>query len=71
MAHSEQRLNEAQRIAQVGSWERDHLSGQLTWSDEVFRMFEIDPARHTANSDLFRSCVHPDDREAVAATCWT
>ena len=67
VAHSEQRLNEAQRIAQVGSWERDHLSGQLTWSDEVFRMFEIDPTRHTANSDLFRSCVHPDDREAVAA----
>ena len=67
VAHSEQRLNEAQRIAQVGSWERDHLSGELTWSDEVFRMFEIDPARHTANSELFRSCVHPDDREAVAA----
>ncbi len=67
VAHSEQRLNEAQRIAQVGSWERDHVNGQLMWSDEVFRMFEIDPARCAASSDLFRQSVHPDDREAVVA----
>lgn len=67
VANSEQRLNEAQRIAQVGSWERNHVSGQLTWSDEVYRMFGVDPARFTASGDLFYGAVHPDDRDAVVA----
>jgi len=59
VAHSEQRLNEAQRIAQVGSWERDHLGGQLAWSDEVFRMFEIDPACHTATTNCSAAASIP------------
>lgn len=39
---SELRLNEVQRIAKMGSWELDLVSGKLVWSDEVFRIFEID-----------------------------
>lgn len=59
------RLNEAQRIAQVGSWELDLLSNQLIWSDEIFRIFEIDPARFGASYEAFLNAIHPDDREKV------
>jgi diguanylate cyclase (GGDEF)-like protein/PAS domain S-box-containing protein len=62
---SADRLNEAQRIAQVGNWTLDLVSGELTWSDQVFRLFEIDPARFGATYDAFLNAVHPDDREAV------
>ncbi len=62
---SETRLNEAQRIANVGSWELDLLRDHLTWSEEIFRIFEIDSRRFGASYEAFLDAVHPDDREAV------
>lgn len=59
------RLDEAQRIAKVGSWELDLLENRLIWSDEIFRIFEIDPARFGASYEAFLDAIHPDDREAV------
>jgi diguanylate cyclase (GGDEF)-like protein/PAS domain S-box-containing protein len=62
---SEERLNEAQRISQVGSWTLDLKTGRLVWSDEVFRLFEIDPNQFSANYEAFLNAIHPQDREAV------
>ncbi|MDZ4202226.1 MAG: PAS domain S-box protein [Gallionella sp.] len=59
------KLNEAQRIARVGNWELDLLSGQLFWSDEIFNLFEIDKACFEASYEAFLNAIHPDDREAV------
>ncbi|HTY24345.1 MAG TPA: PAS domain S-box protein [Desulfomonilaceae bacterium] len=58
-------LNEAQRIAHVGSWELDIVNNVLTWSDEIYRLFEIDPAKFGASYEAFLDAVHPDDRKAV------
>jgi diguanylate cyclase (GGDEF)-like protein/PAS domain S-box-containing protein len=59
------RLNEAQRIAQLGSWTLDLVSGELLWSNEVFRLFEIDADRFGATYEAFLNTIHPDDRDAV------
>ncbi|MCX6692496.1 MAG: response regulator, partial [Methanoregula sp.] len=40
---SEARLAEAQRIAKMGSWEMNIATGEMIWSDEVYRIFGIDP----------------------------
>ena len=61
-----ERLNEAQRIAQLGSWALDLGRGELIWSDEVFRLFEIDQSRFGATYEAFLEAIHPDDREAVS-----
>lgn len=58
-------LNEAQRIAQVGSWELDLVGNVLSWSDEIFRLFEINPQKFGASYAAFLDTIHPDDREAV------
>lgn len=58
-------LADAQRIAQLGSWELDIASGKLFWSDEVFRIFETDKKTFPASYDAFLNAIHPDDREAV------
>jgi diguanylate cyclase (GGDEF)-like protein/PAS domain S-box-containing protein len=60
-----ERLKEAQRISRIGSWTLDLMSGELLWSDEVFRLFEIDPAQFGATYDAFLNAIHPDDREVV------
>ncbi|MBL8988663.1 MAG: PAS domain S-box protein, partial [Gemmatimonadetes bacterium] len=62
---SEARLREAQRVAQLGSWELDMATGALFWSDEIFRIFEIDKDRFPASYRGFLDLVHPDDRAAV------
>ena len=64
---SAESLKEAQRIAQLGSWEFDHRQQRLTWSDETYRIFEIDPAAGSLTPETFIAAVHPEDRGKVLA----
>ncbi|MBE0424430.1 MAG: PAS domain S-box protein [Lutibacter sp.] len=57
----EQKLIEAQQIANLGHWELDIVNNKLTWSDEVFRIFEMQPKELEASEELFMKLVHPDD----------
>ncbi|MEN6584632.1 MAG: diguanylate cyclase [Sulfuricella sp.] len=65
LAEHKKRLDEAQRIARVGSWELDLVSGALLWSDEIYRIFEIDPARFGASYASFLRLVHPEEQDMV------
>jgi diguanylate cyclase (GGDEF)-like protein/PAS domain S-box-containing protein len=60
---SEARLNEAQRLAKSGSWERDLENKVTTWSAGLFDLLAIDPAAGPLSDDDFLMAVHPDDRE--------
>lgn len=60
-----QRLNEAQRIAKVGSWEVDLPSNKLIGSDELFRIFEISPHQLDISYEALIQVIHPEDRETV------
>lgn len=62
LARSEAGLKEAQQLAGLGSWECDLATGQLHWSDEVYRIFEVDPATVRPSFERFLEWVHPDDR---------
>jgi PAS domain S-box-containing protein len=64
---SEARLKEAQRLARLGSWESDLLNDRLIWSDEVYRIFELDPANFAPTYMGFMQAVHPEDRAQVQA----
>jgi PAS domain S-box-containing protein len=65
LRHSQAVLAEAQRIANVGSWEWDVQSGSLAWSDQLYRMFGEEPGNLVLTHDWFLSHVHPDDRQRV------
>jgi diguanylate cyclase (GGDEF)-like protein/PAS domain S-box-containing protein len=71
LAASERQLAEAQRIAEIGSFQFDRRTGELTWSAEHARIVGLDPAT-MASPELFRPLLHPDDipafRAAWAAT---
>jgi len=57
------RLAHAQRIAKLGSWEFDLQTGVIIWSDEVFRIFGIDPAQGAPTYPQIQALIHPDDRD--------
>jgi PAS domain S-box-containing protein len=65
LEQSTRSLNEAQRLAKLGSWELDLSTSALAWSDEIFRIFEIDPERFGASYEAFLDAIHPEDREMV------
>lgn len=65
---SEAQLKTAQRLAHVGSFERDLESGKGEWSEELHRIFGREPRSMEGPSAAdFLGHVHPDDRVAVAA----
>ena len=64
---SESRLRQAQQIAGIGNWELDLTTNHLWWSEEIFRIFELDSTRFGASYEAFLDAIHPDDRDRVAA----
>ena len=60
-------LERSQELAHLGSWELDLQSGRLTWSDEVYRIFGLQPQEFGATYEAFLERMHPDDRQAVDA----
>lgn len=58
-------LANAQRIAKMGNWEWNIQSGDLSWSDEVYRVFGRIPQEFAATYDAFLQSIHPDDRQLV------
>lgn len=58
---SEQRLNQAQKVAHIGSFEWHPQSGKLQWSDEHFRLWGLQPQSVTPDYQLFRQGIHPED----------
>ena len=65
---SEARLSEAQAAAQLGSWTWDAATGEVTWSDELYRIYGLDHASCQPTFDNYLDRVHPDDRDRVTRT---
>ena len=62
---SETALEEAQQLAQLGSWSWDLTSGEVAWSQELHRIFGLSPEAQNASLDMFQRLLHPDDRQRV------
>ncbi len=66
LVRSEERLARAQRIARLGNWEWDVQSGEIHWSEEMYRMYGMSPGPGAPARDRQLDRVHPDDRDMVS-----
>jgi two-component system, cell cycle sensor histidine kinase and response regulator CckA len=65
---SEADLREAQTLAHAGSWRWDIAHDKLIWSDEMYRIYGVDPQQFIGSwEDVIAHAVHPDDRARVEA----
>src|SRR6266446_194785 len=58
-------LAEAQRLTHTGSWAWNVGTDELFWSEEIFRIYEIDPVKMKPTWSVILDSVHPDDRAGL------
>jgi PAS domain S-box-containing protein len=63
-------LTEAQRLSHTGSFGYSPATRRtLYWSEELFRIFGLNPQRGIPDFDLTRRIVHPEDIDRVSESC--
>lgn len=62
---SEKQLKAAQKITKLGSWEVDLMSGEIVWSEEMFRIYDIPLNDEPHTYDQLKHLIHPDDVDKV------
>lgn len=70
LRHSESVLNEAQRIAHIGSWFLNHQQGRLEWSEEIHSIFGVSEDDFPGTYAAFLERIHPEDRSLVDQAFW-
>ncbi len=68
LADLQARVDDAQRLANMGDYDWHIESDVSSWSDQLYRIYGHEPQEFDASYDRFLSMVHPDDRDAVTAT---
>jgi PAS domain S-box-containing protein len=68
LRRSEAYLAEGQRISHTGSWAVKFPSEEVFWSQEVFRIYGLDPATTKLSQEMIFELIHPDDRPVVKET---
>jgi PAS domain S-box-containing protein len=66
LAANEAKLEEAQQIARLGSWEWEIAADRVTWSDELYRIYGARPDGTPGSYGSYLDKVHADDRMRVA-----
>jgi PAS domain S-box-containing protein len=67
-------LSEGQRLAHMGSWASNDLSVRwsdnldIYWSDEVYKIFGLDPQKGPPAFERYLAAIHSDDRDSMAET---
>lgn len=65
VARVERQLALAQAITHIGSWDWEIATNELTWSDELYRIYGLEPGEGEVSFGAFLARLHPDDRPRV------
>ena len=59
------RLSRAQEVASLGSWEYDLDADTTVWSDQMYRLFGVDPDAFEPSFDTIKTFFPPEDRRRI------
>lgn len=58
-------LQQAQQLGNMGSWEWNIISSEITWTDQIYRIFGLTPQQFVPTYPNFLERIHPDDQQSV------
>lgn len=64
--HANESFKQAQAITHIGNYEWDLTTSNLTWSDELYRIYGLAPGTDLPDSRMIQPYTHPDDKEIVS-----
>lgn len=67
LAYKNLLINTAETTAQLGTWELDLLTNNITWSDGVYLICGFEPQSFEVSFDIGLSVIHPEDRERAVS----
>jgi PAS domain S-box-containing protein len=62
LKQAEAALLEAQRLARLGNWSFNVQTQEITWSEEIYRMFGLDSSQPVPPYPEYLQKIHPEDR---------
>jgi PAS domain S-box-containing protein len=65
LAEQDVMLHNAQHVAHLGIWRLNHADQELTWSNEMFNLYELPYSSGPMNREIWFAAIHPEDRERV------
>lgn len=68
LRQNEQFYKQAQALAHLGNWSWDIQTNRIEWTDELYRIYGLDPASETITYNKYLSHIHPDDVTNVTDT---
>jgi PAS domain S-box-containing protein len=63
LQRSEELYKQAQALSHMGNWTWDIRTNQVTWTDELYRIFGMNPQSEQIDLEKFFSFIHSEDRE--------
>lgn len=63
-----ERLGLALEASKMGTWEWDVATGQLTWSDRLYRLFGLNPKATNITYERYMNLLYPDDALIMRGT---
>ena len=68
--HAEKKINElndrllkGQEISKVGYWESDLQNQTIFWSEEMYKIWEVENSSKKISFDYFFETIHPEDKQ--------
>jgi PAS domain S-box-containing protein len=68
LAHSQSIYKQAETLAHIGSWSWEISNDKVVWTDELYRIFGLEPQSSAIDFNTYASLLHPDDRDEVLST---
>ena len=65
LERNQERLKQAQELAHLGNYELNLKTGEITWSDETFRIFDMDPSESPPTYDELKPMIFPEYRDDI------
>lgn len=66
LLESEKNLKDAQRTSKIAQWQHDYITGEITWTDMIYEILEINDSNKITSHDYILNILHPGDKTSVA-----